>query len=261
MKDFKRVFVAGKVKGWHNRSGAEMLLPLWITVKWETKKSGKPCLSITGVHGPMNDGDAHGSSGQCDETLEELVNGPQENISEFLRDGKADRLLNIWRKYHLNDMNADCEHMVRDHGWDLKKELTIFKWKLSRETSSQQRKLGQATKEILMRGGAVQYTEEQLTLLHKEYWAYTETEIPPGPDYSLEGKTISRATQFWYKPKNENYPAKESVHSEGLLTKPCPTCGHTYGGNWQYRGVPEDVLEFLAAIPDNASKHPWGKEG
>lgn len=234
MKDFKRVFVAGKVKGWHSRSGAEMLLPLWLTVKWETKtqggSKGKPYLSITGVHGPMKNGDCHGSFGQCVDTLEELVNGPQENISEFLRDGKADRLLNIWRKHHLNDMHADCEHMVRDHGWDLNEQLTVFKWKLNRETSREQSKLEQSTKEILMGGGSVQYTEEQLTLLRKEYWEYTETETPPGPEYSLDGRVTKRATEFWYKTTNENYPVKDHLHSRGLLKRPCPTCGFTYGG-------------------------------
>lgn len=37
-------------------------------------------------------------------------------------------------------------------------------------------------------------------------------------------------------------------HPEGLLCKPCPTCGYKYGEAWLYEEVPEDVLIYLKSL-------------
>ena len=46
-------------------------------------------------------------------------------------------------------------------------------------------------------------------------------------------------------------------HPDGLLTKPCPTCGYKYGTGWLLEKVPEKVLEYFASFPDR-DDHPWG---
>lgn len=62
-------------------------------------------LSITGVEGPMSNGDCKGSCGQIDSTIKsykphEITFAPgwdQQNLSEFLE---------IWDRWHLNDLRA-----------------------------------------------------------------------------------------------------------------------------------------------------------
>ena len=37
---------------------------------------------------------------------------------------------------------------------------------------------------------------------------------------------------------------ERSEHPEGLLSKPCPTCGYPYGSAWLYDPLPPDVIEW-----------------
>lgn len=52
---------------------------------------------------------------------------------------------------------------------------------------------------------------------------------------------------------------KRSEHPEGLLSEPCPTCGYKFGSSWLYEAVPDDVVEFLAGLPESTIAYPWGK--
>lgn len=67
-------------------------------------------LSITGVEGPMKNGDARGSCGQIS----------QPKLTEYApgwTEGEVSNFFNVWRRWHLNDMRAGCEHQ-RKMGWD-----------------------------------------------------------------------------------------------------------------------------------------------
>ena len=67
-------------------------------------------LSITGVEGPMKNGDARGSCGQIVDTkiIELAPAWTQEMLDKFYA---------IWHEWHLNDMRAGCEHQ-RAEKWD-----------------------------------------------------------------------------------------------------------------------------------------------
>ena len=59
-------------------------------------------LSITGVEGPLSSGNALGSCGQIELNIENLASDwTPEMLSTFRH---------VWNKYHLNNMNAACEH-------------------------------------------------------------------------------------------------------------------------------------------------------
>lgn len=264
---FKRTFIAGKVPGHHQRSGQPLLLPLWITVEFSLS-GGKYRLSITGVHGPMNNGDCHGSAGQCTDTLQELVDGPKDRIAvriavrfpgQLTGRQTMQKLADIWRDWHLNDMRAHCDHQLAAHKWDLSERLTIWKWKLDAATSQAQREVEASAKRLLLDGQAAQYTEAELELLKLPYWAYTYTEEAPSERYRAEGMKTERASGLYplEHMKPGAFPGADSCHPRGLLTKPCPTCGHKWGSAWLHKEVPDDVLEFLAALPDQSEDFPW----
>lgn len=51
---------------------------------------------------------------------------------------------------------------------------------------------------------------------------------------------------IWKYPLDYSGNAPEtSKHAKGLLTKPCPVCGHRYGVDWQYQVIPEEVLKEI----------------
>jgi hypothetical protein len=46
-------------------------------------------------------------------------------------------------------------------------------------------------------------------------------------------------------------------HPEGLLNKPCPVCGYKYGSAWNREAVPDDILDWLCALPDTKISPAW----
>lgn len=67
---------------------------LFVTIKYADGR-----LSITGVEGPMRNGDCHGSCGQCGiaPIVEHAPGWDAETV---------ERLRQVWDRWHLNDMRA-----------------------------------------------------------------------------------------------------------------------------------------------------------
>ena len=99
----------------------------WASVYCKIKyKDGK--LSISGVIGPLYTGNALGGCGQID--MEFGHKNPEHNDSRYDNPTKPSEIrfaegwdaekwlefLEIWKLYHLNDMNAGCGHQ-RALGW------------------------------------------------------------------------------------------------------------------------------------------------
>jgi hypothetical protein len=82
MNTTKKVVNPGKIEG-HD---------VFIAIKTEQKEKGL-CLSITGVVGPMRNGDAWGSCGQCTDSLKEIDTYAEgwnaESVQSFLTFGNA----------------------------------------------------------------------------------------------------------------------------------------------------------------------------
>lgn len=75
----------------------------FVTIELHTKRnpSHGPELSICGVIGPKRNGDATGSAGQCVDQLLEL-----NSLSTGWTPAMVHRLHEIWKRWHLNGMNA-----------------------------------------------------------------------------------------------------------------------------------------------------------
>jgi len=78
------------------------LCPYVVAIKWGSKR-----LSITGVEGPLANGNCRGGCGQVHEKAEHI------NREPFYA-----RLMKIWERWHLNDLCAGSpaqEMWLRDH--------------------------------------------------------------------------------------------------------------------------------------------------
>lgn len=80
-----------------------------------TYEDGSGKLSITGVEGPKRNGDCRGGCGQIYANLSASVT---EFADGWDRD-KLDYFVTVWKRWHLNDMKAGCEHQ-RAMGWENK---------------------------------------------------------------------------------------------------------------------------------------------
>jgi hypothetical protein len=76
-------------------------------------------LSLHGVEGPLSSGNCLGGCGQINGTLQK--DNPNEwKFTPGWNNSKVQELLNIWDRWHLNDMRAACEHQrERGETWEI----------------------------------------------------------------------------------------------------------------------------------------------
>ena len=104
---------------------------------WSTRRASVYCkisfkdgkLSISGVIGPLPSGNALGGCGQIDMEFKHrdpkdddarynaLITPEQFKYAPGWDTDKWLKFLDIWKRHHLNDMQAGCEHQ-RALGWD-----------------------------------------------------------------------------------------------------------------------------------------------
>lgn len=93
-------------------------------------KIGNNRLSISGVIGPLPGGNALGGCGQIDMEFAHRNENDNNSISTLIKpneirfakgwnEEKWFALLDVWKNWHLNDMNAECEHQ-KLLGWKYK---------------------------------------------------------------------------------------------------------------------------------------------
>lgn len=208
-------------------------------------------LSITGVEGPMRNGDCRGGAGQIDMHLDPA------QIVEFADGWNAEimqRFLDIWHEWHLNDMRAGCKHQREN--WDLDAMLTVTRYTWGIEYHNLRRRIERGTNpeasaadgEELARINAV----FEVIDLHghttngQHTWPY-DAHILFENGFIKEKDTEDKRAGWVY----------EKEHPAGCLAKPCEVCGHKYGSSWLREDVPADVLAFLRGLPDTDIEPAW----
>jgi len=181
-----------------NRSGsAEVRGEVYIKIEYTEGK-----LSLSGVEAPTRDGNALGSCGQISSKLSEYKE-PRFNQGWMERDFY--RLKEYWRVWHLNNLQAGCEHQ-RAARWEDKR--------------------------------------------------IKPEELPDCRSNRDEGGILA----IWVYPleaRGEKFVNNDSCHKDGLLTKACPNCGYKYGSAWLKKEVPEEVINWLFALPVTKNNPAW----
>jgi len=216
-------------------------------------------LSISGVIGPRNNGDCAGSAGQCSDSIREGTPTGLWN-REML-----DKFCDIWDRWHLNDMNPCCKHQ-REMGWleQAKEEITLYHYHLTKEASAKKKAAEKVAVEALRKGEAFTPTTEQSFYATLPEWLdiYGAPKEEVAPYYesfksSIHGnKEVHRRGHVWYG-KSEESTLVKVCDEQGILCKPCPVCGYKYGTAWQREEVPQDVLDWLFALPDAERTPAW----
>lgn len=239
----------------------EKFFPVFCSVEI---KDGK--LSISGVIAPMSNGNARGGCGQIDMEFKHL--NPKHDDKRYSagelygRDAGNMHLeehwtwdnwykfLEVWHDWHLNDMQAGCEHQQAAGLTD--KKLTIAHYKLNRETSQRQNEIEEDIKNQFKTKTVATLTTEEQNIFKLPYFL----EIPAGEDYP-EPEHVKK---FYAFDKTEEKTAgwlSQEEHPEGQLSKPCPVCGYKYGTAWRKKELPAEVVDFLAALPETKKTPAW----
>jgi hypothetical protein len=81
----------------------QSLLPVYCKLEYKDAK-----LSISGVVAPLSNGDCRGSCGQMYDSI--IDNLDTFKFAEGWDRVKAFQFVEYWKEWHLNDMQAGCEH-------------------------------------------------------------------------------------------------------------------------------------------------------
>jgi len=258
MKNLTKIVRVGTVKEYGNPKAG-----LYCKAKI---KDGK--LSVTGVIGPRSGGNTSGGCGQID--MDFAHRNPADDDRRTSKPTKPEEItfaagwtadlwldfLDIWHKWHRNDMRANCEHQVGPE-WT-PKDVTLYHFRLTDEASRIQDKAKDAALRALKTGEPFTPTSEQTFLAMLDY---SLTCPEPNPPAKLE---------LYYQPAHPLYPGAKSAtetkatnwlrpgeHPEGYLGKPCPVCGYKYGSEWRREELPQSVYDFIAGLPDADTKPAW----
>lgn len=202
-----------------------------------------PVLHITGVVGPRSNGNAY-AAGQCYDELRQGV------ANKGWTADKLYKLLDIWQRWHMNDVLPYCEHQ-RD--WDGGKLCKLYEYKMTDNTRKRRDALKESIHKMLMAGYSVRLYESQRTLLGSEYLVKTyDSNIPDG--YELSKTYTKRARELYPLESDTKFGDK---HPDGILAKPCPVCGYKWGSSWRAERVPAEVLQWMESLPDSTRKPAW----
>lgn len=214
------------------------------------KDNGK--LSLHGVVGPTSGGNCKGGAGQC---VDEICEGkPAGNWTHEM----LQKLCDIWDRWHLNDMRPHCQHQ-RELGWDelAGEKITMYHYRLTSEALKQKRAAENAALDALKNGDTFTPSEEQAFFAGLNYGLdiFGEPDeklaphyIPKKPLYPGDCGPTEIKTRGWVRCEESDL---------GILCKPCPICGYKYGTSWLKEEVPQDVLDWLFALPETERRPAW----
>lgn len=200
-------------------------------------------LHITGVVGPRSNGDCY-TVGQCYDELRQGVAN---------KDWTADKLyklLDIWQRWHMNDMKPCCEHQV---DWDGGKLCKLYEYKMSEDTRERHDRLNESIHKMLMAGDSVQLSESQRRLLGSSYFVKSDNDTAPAGYEQYKVYTL-HARELYPMESDTKWGDK---HPDGILAKPCPVCSYKWGSSWRAERVPEEVLQWLESLPDSTRNPAW----
>lgn len=221
----------------------------FVAIEYD-KGGGK--LSLHGVIGPTPNGGCRGSVGQC---VDEIRKGtPVDTWTPEM----LNKLCDIWDRWHLNDMRPYCQHQ-KELGWDkiAGEKITQYHYLLTDEASKQKRAAEKAAMDALRRGETFTPSENQVFFACLDYGLDT---------FGVLGEDLAPH----YQPRKSLYPGDSGPTETkmrgwvrfdesdlGILCKPCPVCGYKYGTSWLKEKVPQDVLDWLFALPETERRPAW----
>jgi len=150
----------------------------------------------------------------------------------FPHDEKAQRMAEVWARWHLNDMRPGCEHQ-REWNTDKPIEITRYTWGPAFHALRRQVEDGAAEADEYQEYRAIKTKVYAVTMgLKAPKWETPEIKELLALEMVKVEKTETK-TAGWIHPEE---------HPEGLLCRPCPDCGYKYGSSWVFEEIPAEIL-------------------
>lgn len=156
----------------------------------------------------------------------------EEIAAMFPKNTKVQRMVEIWRRWHLNDRRAGCEHQ---RGIDTTRKVEVVTYKLTREAYQMRREAEKEAINAAIEGRVANLTEAGKFLIGPNW--FKDLHSAPDADSPLSGlfevsKREMKAIGW----------IRQDEHPEGMLSRPCEVCGYKYGSSWLKEEIPADVI-------------------
>lgn len=208
-------------------------------------------LRIHGAVGPRASGDTIGSNGQNHYELKNAE--PAEGWTREM----LDKLHEIWLRWESNDSHLYCEHQ-RELGWReiAKQTVKQYNYRLTREARKKQVAVTQLALDALRKGKSFTPSDEQTRISNLPYTTSTFEELvgTAAQEYELDEPTATHHTMWPPVVEKRLGEITPTEHPNGILCKKCPVCGFEYGSTRLREEVPQDVIDWLFALPDSPRK-------
>jgi len=153
----------------------------------------------------------------------------------FPDDPKAQRMAEVWHRWHLNDCRPGCEHQ---RGWNTAEEITLqhFTWSPKFHATRKEAEAGTLPPEEYARWKEISAHVMRATINSQgpKHETPRVKELLKA-EWITPGKTEKKTAGWIY----------ETEHPQGLLCKPCPVCGYKYGSAWKYEEIPPGILDEI----------------
>jgi hypothetical protein len=213
-------------------------------------KGGK--LSITGVQGPLRNGNALGSCGQMYDSLIESGAGFKE-FADGWNQSKLEKFVKIWQAWHLNDMRPYCSHQkhLRETA---RQEVTLYNHSQTMPVYKSIKATMKRAESAIKTGESFTPTKEESALACLPLSLITYND-PESPEFFERTKDTSYSRGK--ETKTRGWIGHKESPEFGLLGLPCTKCESTYGGAWHTEKVPARVISFLQALPESDKTPAW----
>jgi hypothetical protein len=225
------------------------------------KYEGTGKLSITGVVGPRSNGDCWGSCGQISDTIRQAINAGEfiPNDAQGWTVPDVLSFLDLWDRYHLNDMRPECDHQ-RAAGWPqmARIELHTYQFTLKSTVRNDKKRL---ECEAIDRAASTEKKAVGFSPLERKILKLED--FIKLPTATLEGEMA----RFYEPTSSTGYFKHDTIERagwvrfeedpRGLLGKPCPVCGYKYGHAWNTEKLSSNILHTLEALAETKVIPAW----
>ena len=151
----------------------------------------------------------------------------------FPGNAKAQRICEVWKRWHLNGMKAGCEHQRAEHWGD--EELDIITYKLNSEGYRLRKEALEEASKAARERRIANLTPAGIILIGDDW--YKSLYSAPDADSPLSGLYDVAKCE-----KKRSGWVRQEEHPKGVLCKPCPVCGYEYGSSWLHESIPADII-------------------
>lgn len=250
----KKTLYLGTVPEWSGNGRSKVASGVFLKASIEDGK-----FSISGVIGPLASGNARGSYGQIDSSIREALDAGELSFAPEWNADSVRRLLAVWDAWHLNDMKAACEHQ-RANGWEeiAGQKVIIYQWRLKPEISKRQDALKQEAidRAASTEGSALGFGPEEKRILKLEYTIKGTVPELEGWDAKYYEAGADHG-YFAHKEEKALGWLSPAEHPQGILGKACEVCGYGYGTKWLKVELPQEIIDYVASLPDASKTPAW----